>query len=75
MKDALIQLPKDERSRTSLRSLLPEAEEGMKRVDVDISVDDCEVRVEADDTTALRAALNSYVRWLDVTQKLFDELN
>lgn len=75
MKDALIRLPRNEEYRTSLESLEPEAEEGMKRVDVEIDLDEHEVHIQAEDTSALRAALNSYLRWLDVSQKIFRKLN
>jgi len=60
-------------SKEALQALKPEAEEGMKRVEIDISTDPAQIDIEAEDTRALRAALNSYLRWLDVSNKITTE--
>ncbi len=59
----------------TLEALRPEAEEGMKRVEIDISTDPARIDIEAEDTRALRAALNSYLRWLDISNKITTEYN
>ncbi len=59
----------------ALEALKPEADEGMKRVDIEISMDPPEIDIDAEDTGALRAALNSYLRWLDISDKITDEYN
>ena len=60
-------------SKEALQALKPEAEEGMKRVEIDISTDQAQINIIAEDTRALRAALNSYLRWLDVSNKITTE--
>jgi len=60
-------------SKEALQALEPEAEEGMKRVEIDISTDQAQINIIAEDTRALRAALNSYLRWLDVSNKITTE--
>ncbi|MEF8833159.1 MAG: KEOPS complex subunit Pcc1 [Candidatus Thermoplasmatota archaeon] len=59
----------------ALEALRPEAEEGMKRVEIDISTDPARIDIEAQDTRALRASLNSYLRWLDISNKITTEYN
>ncbi len=59
----------------ALEALKPEAEEGMKRVKIDISVDSSEIQIEAEDSRALRAALNSYLRWLDISDEITTKYN
>ena len=48
------------------RTLKPETEREIPRteVGVDIQGDDLVISIAAEDVNALRAALNSYVRWL-----------
>ncbi len=75
MKNAYIQLPEDERSTASMESLLPEAQEGMRRVDVKLDFESHEIKIEAEDTVALRAALNSYLRWLEVSNEIWNDIN
>ena len=62
-------------SKDALEALKPEAEEGMKRVEIDISLDPPEIEIVAEDTGALRAALNSYLRWVDISDKITNEYN
>ena len=52
------------------RALSPELSEHIPRTSVRIEALDGEViiRVEADDRNALRAALNSYIRWASVAE-------
>lgn len=59
----------------ALEALKPEAEEGMKRVEIDISLDSSEIQIEAEDSRALRAALNSYLRWLDISDEITTKFN
>lgn len=59
----------------ALEALKPEAEEGMKGVEIDISMDPPEIDIVAEDTGALRAALNSYLRWLDISDKITTQYN
>ncbi len=75
MKSAFISLPDDEMTDASLKSLVPEAEEGMRRVDVKIDFESHGIRIEAEDTRALRAALNSYLRWLEISNEIWNEIN
>jgi|APLow6443716910_1056828.scaffolds.fasta_scaffold904796_2 tRNA threonylcarbamoyladenosine modification (KEOPS) complex Pcc1 subunit len=57
------------------RALSPELSERIPRTSVAIEALDGEViiRVEADDRTALRAALNSYIRWASVAEDTAEE--
>jgi len=59
-----------------IRSLSPEAGRGMPRVGVFMtgSANEATVTIEATDTAALRAALNSYLRWADVAMKVSEEV-
>ena len=63
-------------ARIILRSLSPEAGRGMPRVGVSIagSGNDANMTIEAADIAALRAALNSYLRWADVAMKVGEEV-
>lgn len=60
-------------SKEALEALIPEAEEGMKGVKVDISFDPQMIKIEAENTSALRAALNSYLRWLKISEEITTE--
>ncbi len=57
----------------SLRPLIPEAEEGMNRVEIDISLHPPQIEIKAEDTSALRAALNSYLRWIDISTEIVEK--
>ncbi|MFW6041016.1 MAG: KEOPS complex subunit Pcc1 [Thermoplasmatota archaeon] len=72
MKNATLNLEDDDRIKKTLKSLVPEAEEGMKRVEVSLSYEPPKIIINAEDIRALRAALNSYLRWLDVSEKIID---
>lgn len=74
MRYATISLDDTEGNRDSLRPLVPEAEEGMRRVEVDLSLESQEIHLGAQDTRALRAALNSYLRWLEVTERICKDI-
>lgn len=63
----------NEHSRKILKSLEPEAEEGMKRVSIDISFDPPEIGIKAEDSGSLRAAMNSYLRWLKISEEITEE--
>ncbi len=73
MRRAYIRLEEDSEMKDALRALIPEAQEDMKRVKIDLSVDPPEINIEAEDTRALRAALNSYLTWLDITENITEE--
>ncbi len=67
----------DERIDNALRSLVPESNDSMNRVEVDIDHKPPSIRIAAEDSSAMRAALNSYLRWLKVTMdisKKFDNM-
>ncbi|MFP4608090.1 MAG: KEOPS complex subunit Pcc1 [Candidatus Natronoplasma sp.] len=72
MKKARLALPKNY-SKNTLKALIPEADEGMKGVEIDISFDPYEIRIDAEDSGALRAALNSYLRWLHISKEITAE--
>jgi KEOPS complex subunit Pcc1 len=57
------------------RALSPELAEKIPRTKVTVSGGDGEVVIdlEADDLTALRAALNSYIRWGNVAEETAEE--
>jgi KEOPS complex subunit Pcc1 len=58
------------------RALSPELTEKIPRTKVDVAVGDGEVviGIEAEDLTALRAALNSYIRWGNVAEETAEEV-
>ncbi len=74
MKKATLAFPQL-RSSEALEALKPEAEEGMRRVEIEISVDPPKIDLVAEDTRALRAALNSYLRWINISDKITTEYN
>ncbi|MFW5904103.1 MAG: KEOPS complex subunit Pcc1 [Candidatus Saliniplasma sp.] len=75
MKSAYIRLPESEMTKASMESLVPEAQEGMRRVNVKLDFDSDEIQIEAEDTRALRAAVNSYLRWLEVSNEIWNDIN
>lgn len=56
-------------------SLSPELGEKIPRttVSVDRNGDELVVKIEAEDQNALRAALNSYIRWMNVAEETAKE--
>jgi KEOPS complex subunit Pcc1 len=58
------------------RALSPELSESVPRTSVSVEARDGTViiKVEADDHTALRAALNSYIRWANVAEETAKEV-
>ncbi len=58
------------------RALSPELTEKIPRTKVDVTTGDGEVviGVDAEDLTALRAALNSYIRWSNVAEETAEEV-
>ncbi len=58
------------------KALSPELTERIPRTKVDVTTRGGEVviEVEADDMTALRAALNSYIRWSNVAEETAEEV-
>lgn len=61
-----ITLPKSER-KIFINSLTPEIKTNMPKTHVNISETNAGVKftIEAENTSALRATLNSYIRWLN----------
>jgi tRNA threonylcarbamoyladenosine modification (KEOPS) complex Pcc1 subunit len=58
------------------RALSPELTERIPRTSVEVTSTDGEVviGIEAEDLTALRAALNSYIRWGNVAEETAEEV-
>jgi len=56
-------------------SLSPELGEKIPRTKISVETREQEivVRIEADDHNALRAALNSYIRWMNVAEETAKE--
>ena len=56
-------------------SLSPELGEKIPRTKISVETHEQEivVRIEADDHNALRAALNSYIRWMNVAEETAKE--
>jgi tRNA threonylcarbamoyladenosine modification (KEOPS) complex Pcc1 subunit len=58
------------------RALSPELTEKIPRTKIEVAAKDGEVviGIEAEDLTALRAALNSYIRWGNVAEETAEEV-
>lgn len=58
------------------KSLLPETLKEIPRARVRLKGDDnvLEIVIEAEDTGALRAAMNAYLRWAAVSEKIGEEV-
>jgi len=56
-------------------SLSPELGERIPRtrIEVERRQDEITIKIEADDQNALRAALNSYIRWMNVAEETAKE--
>ncbi len=70
MRRATIELKESRNYTVALDAVRPEAEEGMNRVSIKVCSDEPRIEIQAQDSHALRAALNSYLRWLDVTSNI-----
>lgn len=77
MKSALIQFQINPNiSRALVDSLGPEIEREIPRTEVNIiKDDDITLEIHAEDTNALRAAINSYLRWAKVTMDTVEEID
>ena len=66
MMRASINIQEPGRSEFLAKTLKPETVRSIPRTSVDVDVEDGElvIRVMAEDVNALRAALNSYIRWI-----------
>jgi KEOPS complex subunit Pcc1 len=62
-------------SQVILGSLSPELGEKIPRTKVEVErrEDEIVVKIEAEDQNALRAALNSYIRWMNVAEETAKE--
>lgn len=56
-------------------SLLPETDRKIPRTQVNIKEvnDGIQLEIQAQDTSALRAAINSYLRWIKVSMNTYEE--
>lgn len=75
MHTATLSLPDTPETEDAMQSLVPEAEEGMRRVEINLVFDEKKIEIEAKDTRALRAALNSYLRWLNISNEISNEID
>jgi KEOPS complex subunit Pcc1 len=67
---AIIELPKNEEIYTAIKV---EAGREIPRTKVDITLDGTlKIVIDAKDTHALRAALNSYLRWIDLAYNVME---
>ncbi|UCE73137.1 MAG: hypothetical protein JSV56_08850 [Methanomassiliicoccales archaeon] len=76
MKKAKITLKKSGRiADVVAKSLLPETERNIPRTHVDVQEDEDTIYIEirANDVSALRAAINSYLRWMKVSVDTYNE--
>jgi tRNA threonylcarbamoyladenosine modification (KEOPS) complex Pcc1 subunit len=64
-----------ERPDVVAEALLPEMSERIPRTKVSVErrAGEVAITIEADDQTALRAALNSYIRWANVAEETAKE--
>jgi tRNA threonylcarbamoyladenosine modification (KEOPS) complex Pcc1 subunit len=72
-----LKLPTEEKLRTVLNSLNPEANNPAttrSRTTLYKKKGSLVLRVEADDTVALRASLNAYLRWINSIMNVFEVL-
>ena len=77
VKSATISIKKSEASADVVaRSLHPETKRDIPRSEVKIKEDETFVCIEitAKDTSSLRAALNSYLRWMKITEDTYWEI-
>ena len=58
------------------RTLKPESAESMSKMSVNISKDGdwLKLDIESQDINGLRAAINSYLRWIDMTVKITERI-
>lgn len=76
MKRAVIILPRGEKpAHVITQSLLPETDRAILRTTVNLGEDDRGAFLDicAEDTNALRAAVNSYLRWISVSWDTYQE--
>ncbi|MFP4170580.1 MAG: KEOPS complex subunit Pcc1 [Methanomassiliicoccales archaeon] len=64
----------DPRAHSLMRAVGPEAGREIPRARVEASMDgeDMMLRVEASDLSSMRAALNSYLRWIRLCKEMFE---
>ena len=76
MKRAVITLPGDGKTAQVItESLLPEIHRALPRTTVSLEEGEGSVslQIRAEDTSALRAAVNSYLRWISVSWNTYRE--
>jgi len=71
-----LKLPSEQKLQTILRSLEPEISSPTARSRASLAEegDYLVLKIEAKDTVALRAALNSYLRWINAILNVFQTL-
>jgi tRNA threonylcarbamoyladenosine modification (KEOPS) complex Pcc1 subunit len=72
-----LKFPSQKQAYTLLEALTPEANAPVtRRANVKLAKDGLflELTVEADDTVALRATLNAYLRWINSTVNVMDAI-
>ncbi len=73
-----LKFPSSKHLRALMAALLPEINKtALGRAQIDAKDEDnfLIIEVEADDTIALRSALNSYLRWIDSMNNVFSVLD
>lgn len=76
MKKAVITIEKEGKiADVVAKSLLPETERNIPRTNVNLKEDEHAIHFEihAEDVNALRAAINSYLRWMKVSVDTYTE--
>jgi KEOPS complex subunit Pcc1 len=76
VKSATITLKKSNATDVVARSLHPETIREISRTKVAIKEDESSyyIHISAQDSSSLRAALNSYLRWMKVTEDTYREI-
>lgn len=66
---------KTEHGQSLVSTLAPEAARALPRTKVFVTAvgDEFRIDIEAKDTSALRAALNSYIRWTSTAMRMIEE--
>jgi KEOPS complex subunit Pcc1 len=76
VKSAIITVDRNKATDIVAGSLQPETAREVSRTQVTIEEDDSSyfIRISAKDSSSLRAALNSYLRWMKVTEDTYLEI-
>lgn len=69
-----IELPSEKMVKTLFKALLPETEKpstSRSKISIEGESKKLILQIEAKDTSALRAALNSYLRWVSLVRNIY----